>query len=49
VTRTPAESVGLTDRGEIAVGRRADLVRFRRGPGGVPIARATWSHGRRVA
>ena len=49
VTRTPAESVGLTDRGEIAVGKRADLLRFRRGPGGVPLARATWSHGRRVA
>jgi alpha-D-ribose 1-methylphosphonate 5-triphosphate diphosphatase len=49
VTRTPAERVGLTDRGEIAVGKRADLLRFRRGPGGVPLARATWSHGRRVA
>lgn len=49
VTRTPAMAVGLTDRGEIAPGHRADLVRFRRGPGGTPIALATWSLGRRVA
>ena len=27
VTKTPAEAVGLTDRGEIAVGKRADLIR----------------------
>ncbi len=27
VTKTPAEAVGLSDRGEIAVGRRADLIR----------------------
>src|SRR6185295_9683203 len=27
VTKTPAEAVGLADRGEIAVGKRADLIR----------------------
>ena len=27
MTKTPAEAVGLTDRGEIAVGKRADLIR----------------------
>jgi alpha-D-ribose 1-methylphosphonate 5-triphosphate diphosphatase PhnM len=29
VTRTPVAAVGLDDRGEIAVGKRADLVRVR--------------------
>lgn len=29
VSRTPAETVGLTDRGEIATGKRADLLRVR--------------------
>ncbi len=48
VTRTPAESVGLGDRGEIAPGKRADLLRFRRLPGGVPVPVATWSRGLRV-
>ena len=27
VSKTPAEAVGLTDRGEIAVGKRADFIR----------------------
>jgi len=49
VTRKPARAVGLTDRGEIVEGMRADLVRFRPGPGGAPIPLGTWSHGRRVA
>lgn len=48
VTRTPAESVGLTDRGEIAPGKRADLLRFRQLPGGAPVPLATWSRGLRV-
>ena len=48
VTRTPAESVGLTDRGMLEPGRRADMVRFRRLPGGVPVAVATWVMGERV-
>ena len=30
VTKTPAEAVGLSDRGEIAVGKRADLIRVHR-------------------
>ena len=48
VTRTPAHAVGLTDRGEIKVGQRADLVRvFRRA--GASTARAVWRAGRRVA
>jgi alpha-D-ribose 1-methylphosphonate 5-triphosphate diphosphatase len=48
VTKTPAEAVGLPDRGEIAVGRRADLVRVATGSG-IPVVRGTWREGRRVA
>ena len=48
VTATPAKSVGLHDRGRIATGLRADLVRVHR-PEGVPVARAIWREGRRVA
>jgi alpha-D-ribose 1-methylphosphonate 5-triphosphate diphosphatase len=48
VTRTPAHAVGLTDRGEIAVGKRADLVRvYTRA--GASTARTVWRAGRRVA
>jgi alpha-D-ribose 1-methylphosphonate 5-triphosphate diphosphatase len=48
VTRTPAHAVGLTDRGEIAVGKRADLVRvYTRA--GTSTARNVWRAGRRVA
>jgi len=48
VTRNPAQSVRLEDRGTIEIGKRADLVRFRRLASGIPIPVATWSHGRRV-
>ena len=48
VTSTPARTVGLDDRGRIAPGLRADLVRVKR-DNGVPVARATWREGRRVA
>lgn len=48
VTRAPAESVGLTDRGRIAPGLRADLVRVRL-HGGCPAPHGVWSEGRRVA
>ena len=48
VTSTPARTVGLEDRGSIAPGLRADLVRVHR-EHGVPVARATWREGRRVA
>jgi alpha-D-ribose 1-methylphosphonate 5-triphosphate diphosphatase len=49
VSRVPAETVGLTDRGAIEVGRRADLVRVRHRPGSVPVVRAVWREGVRVA
>ena len=48
VTKNPAEGVGLTDRGEIAIGRRADLVRIHRSPHH-PIVRGVWREGQRVA
>src|ERR1700704_1447501 len=47
-TKPPAEAVGLTDRGEIAVGKRADLIRVRVA-GDVPAVRSVWRDGRRVA
>jgi alpha-D-ribose 1-methylphosphonate 5-triphosphate diphosphatase len=48
VTRTPAEAVGFTDRGEIAAGKRADLIRVHVAHD-VPAVRAVWRAGRRVA
>jgi alpha-D-ribose 1-methylphosphonate 5-triphosphate diphosphatase len=48
VTRTPALAVGLYDRGEIEVGKRADLIHVHVA-GDVPMVRATWQQGRRVA
>lgn len=48
VTANPARAAGLSDRGEIAVGRRADLVLVRRRPEHVDVA-ATLVAGRVVA
>ncbi|HWK68394.1 MAG TPA: alpha-D-ribose 1-methylphosphonate 5-triphosphate diphosphatase [Rhizobiaceae bacterium] len=48
VSRNPAEAVGLTDRGVIEAGRRADLVRVRVDEH-VPVVRTVWREGRRVA
>jgi alpha-D-ribose 1-methylphosphonate 5-triphosphate diphosphatase len=48
VTATPARTVGLEDRGRIAVGLRADIARVRR-PEGIPVVRSVWREGRRVA
>lgn len=47
-TATPARTVGLTDRGRIAQGLRADLVRVQRNDG-VPVVRSVWRQGQRVA
>lgn len=47
VTRNPARSVGLADRGVIAVGQRADLVQVR--PlDGLPLVQTVWNNGKRV-
>jgi alpha-D-ribose 1-methylphosphonate 5-triphosphate diphosphatase len=47
VTKRPAEAAGLSDRGEIAVGKRADLVHLRIEEG-IPIVQTVWREGRRV-
>lgn len=44
VTLNPARAAGLTDRGEIAVGKRADLVAIHQ-PGGLPQAERVWVAG----
>ncbi|OSP56028.1 alpha-D-ribose 1-methylphosphonate 5-triphosphate diphosphatase [Pseudoruegeria sp. SK021] len=48
VTATPADRVGLTDRGRLAPGLRADLIRFRTS-GTTPALRGVWCDGRQVA
>ncbi len=48
VSKNPAEAVGLTDRGVIEAGRRADLVRVRVDEH-VPVVRTVWREGARVA
>jgi alpha-D-ribose 1-methylphosphonate 5-triphosphate diphosphatase len=47
VTARPAEMAGLTDRGQIATGLRADLVRVRLHVG-LPVVRQVWRAGERV-
>lgn len=44
----PADAVGLTDRGVIQTGKRADLVRVRL-DARLPVIRSVWREGRRVA
>lgn len=48
VTRAPAAAVGLSDRGVLAAGKRADLVRFAL-DGDTPLVNQVWSKGQRVA
>ena len=48
VTKTAAEAVGLDDRGEIAVGKRADLIRVHVARD-IPVVRTVWREGHRVA
>lgn len=47
VTRTPARVLGLDDRGDIAAGKRADLVRVRE-DGDLPIVVTVWRGGARI-
>jgi alpha-D-ribose 1-methylphosphonate 5-triphosphate diphosphatase len=47
VTANPARAAGLDDRGSIAPGKRADLVRVRVIEG-LPVVRGVWRQGRRV-
>ncbi|MCF2524575.1 alpha-D-ribose 1-methylphosphonate 5-triphosphate diphosphatase [Bradyrhizobium sp. G127] len=48
VTKTAAEAVGLSDRGEIAAGKRADLIRVHLARD-LPVVRSVWREGHRVA
>ncbi|MDO7622163.1 MAG: alpha-D-ribose 1-methylphosphonate 5-triphosphate diphosphatase [Loktanella sp.] len=48
VTDTPAQVVGLLDRGTLAIGQRADIIRFDL-QDQTPILHETWSAGRRVS
>ncbi len=48
VTTTPARAVGFEDRGEIAPGKRADIIRVHVAQD-VPAVRAVWRAGERVA
>ena len=48
VSRNPAEMAGFDDRGEIAAGKRADLLRVRL-VGDTPSIMAVWRQGERVA
>ncbi|MEM7441744.1 MAG: alpha-D-ribose 1-methylphosphonate 5-triphosphate diphosphatase [Pseudomonadota bacterium] len=47
VTRNPAEMIGFADRGSIAPGKRADLIRVKL-VDGLPIVRNVWVAGNRV-
>ncbi len=47
ISRRPAEMAGLTDRGTIAPGMRADLVRVREHEA-LPVVRQVWRAGERV-
>lgn len=46
VSGNPADALSLTDRGEIAVGKRADLVLVEWPDAGTPVVRRTWAAGR---
>ncbi|CEJ14694.1 alpha-D-ribose 1-methylphosphonate 5-triphosphate diphosphatase [Phreatobacter sp. AB_2022a] len=48
VSKAPAEATGMTDRGEIAVGKRGDLVRVVL-VGSQPVVRQVWRTGLRIS
>lgn len=48
VSKNPAASAGFEDRGEIAIGKRGDLVRVRLDHQ-IPVVRTVWREGHRVA
>ena len=47
ISLAPAHAAGLTDRGEIAVGLRADLVQAKRREG-LPVVQQVWRQAKRV-
>jgi alpha-D-ribose 1-methylphosphonate 5-triphosphate diphosphatase len=48
VTDAPALAVGLLDRGTLAIGQRADIIRFAI-KDQTPILQETWRSGKRVS
>lgn len=48
VTRNPARAAGVTDRGELTLGQRGDVIRVREARG-TALLRGAWSRGQRVA
>ena len=48
VTRNPARAIGMEDRGDVAVGQRADLLRVRMNRVGMPVVLETWLAGKRA-
>ena len=48
VTAVPADAAGLNDRGRIALGKRADLVKFSVHDS-LPIISSVWARGQRIA
>lgn len=47
VTRNPAKAVGFDDRGSLATGKRADMVRIHM-QNAIPVVRSVWREGQRV-
>jgi alpha-D-ribose 1-methylphosphonate 5-triphosphate diphosphatase len=47
VTKNPAEAADLTDRGELSIGKRADVVRVS-STDGLPVVQRVWRQGERV-
>jgi alpha-D-ribose 1-methylphosphonate 5-triphosphate diphosphatase len=47
VTKNPADAAGLTDRGELAINKRADLVRVN-DSSDLPVVQQVWCQGNRV-
>jgi alpha-D-ribose 1-methylphosphonate 5-triphosphate diphosphatase len=48
VTAAPSQAVGLADRGTLAIGQRADIIRFAINDQ-TPVLQETWSAGKRVS
>lgn len=48
VTLNPARAIGLQDRGEVAPGQRADLLRVRMNRVGMPLVMEAWLAGQRA-
>jgi alpha-D-ribose 1-methylphosphonate 5-triphosphate diphosphatase len=48
ISLAPAQAAGLRDRGEIAVGLRADLVQAKKSRDGLPVVQQVWRQAKRV-